>query len=57
MVLQAAVPGQGAVLTRSSLAELVLASGFLVKPLEVSISHPWAHYLVCLQEALIDRTS
>jgi len=52
MVLQAAMLGDGVALTRSSLAELDLASGLLVKPLDVSIPHPWAHYLVCLEEAL-----
>lgn len=52
MVLQAAILGDGVALTRSSLAELDLASGRLVKPLDVSIPCPWAHYVVCLEEAL-----
>lgn len=52
MVLQAAMLGDGVALTRSSLAELDLASGRLVKPLDISIPCPWAHYVVCLEEAL-----
>lgn len=52
MVLQAAILGDGVALTRSSLAELDLASGRLVKPLDISIPCPWAHYVVCLEEAL-----
>jgi len=52
MVLQAAMQGDGIALTRSSLAELDLASGRLVRPLDVSIPCPWAHYIVCLEEAL-----
>jgi len=52
MVLQAAILGDGVALTRSSLAELDLASGRLVRPLATSIPCPWAHYLVCLEDAL-----
>jgi len=52
MVLQAAILGDGIALTRSSLAELDVESGRLVKPLDVSIPCPWAHYLVCLEEVL-----
>jgi LysR family glycine cleavage system transcriptional activator len=52
MVLQAAILGDGVALTRSSLAELDLASGRLVKPLDVSVPCPWAHYLICLATAL-----
>lgn len=52
MVLQAAMLGDGVALTRSSLAELDLASARLVKPLDVSIPCPWAHHLVCLPETL-----
>jgi LysR family glycine cleavage system transcriptional activator len=52
MVLQAAMLGDGVALTRSSLAELDLASGRLVKPLDISIPCPWAHYVVCLEESL-----
>lgn len=52
MVLQAAILGEGIALTRGSLAELDLASGRLVKPLDISIPCPRAHYLVCLEEAL-----
>jgi len=52
MVLQAAMLGDGIALTRSSLAELDLASGRLVRPLDISIPCPWAHYIVCLEEAL-----
>lgn len=52
MVLQAAILGEGIALSRGSLAELDLASGRLVKPLDVSIPCPRAHYLVCLEEAL-----
>lgn len=52
MVLQAAILGEGVALTRTSLAELDLTSGRLVKPLDVSIPCPRAHYVVCLEEAL-----
>jgi len=52
MVLQAAMMGEGVALSRSSLAELDLASGRLVKPLDISIPCPWTHYLVCLESAL-----
>lgn len=52
MVLQAAILGDGVALTRSSLAELDLAAGRLVKPLDASIPCPWTHYVVCTEEAL-----
>ena len=52
MVLQAAILGDGVALTRSSLAELDLASGRLVKPLDISIPCPWTHYVVCVEETL-----
>ncbi|HSH41900.1 MAG TPA: transcriptional regulator GcvA, partial [Arenicellales bacterium] len=52
MVLQAAILGEGVALTRSSLAELDLASGRLVRPLDESIPCPRINYLVCHEEAL-----
>ncbi|MGA8260777.1 MAG: transcriptional regulator GcvA [Arenicellales bacterium] len=52
MVLQAAILGEGIALTRGSLAELDLAAGRLVKPLDISTPCPWTHLVVCLEEAL-----
>lgn len=52
MVLQAAIMGEGVALTRSSLAELDLAAGRLVKPLDISIPCSWTHLVVCLEESL-----
>ena len=52
MVLQAAILGDGVALSRSSLSELDLAAGRLVKPLNVSVPCPWTHYVMCTEEAL-----
>lgn len=52
MVLQAAILGDGVALARSSLAELDLASGRLVRPLDISIPCPWTHVVLCLEETL-----
>ena len=52
MVLQAAILGEGVALTRGSLAELDLAAGRLVKPLDISTPCPWTHLVVCLEESL-----
>ena len=51
-MLQAAILGDGIALARSSLAELDLAAGRLVKPLDISIPCPWRHVVVSLEETL-----
>jgi LysR family glycine cleavage system transcriptional activator len=47
MALEAAIEGQGVVLTRTALAADALARGQLVKPFDLSMPARFAYYLVC----------
>lgn len=50
LMVQAAIHGQGVALARSSLAELELESGRLVRPIAEWLDSPMAVYTVCLPE-------
>jgi LysR family transcriptional regulator, glycine cleavage system transcriptional activator len=50
LMVQAAIHGQGVALARSSLAEVELDTGRLVRPLDAWLDSPWAVYSVTLPE-------
>jgi LysR family glycine cleavage system transcriptional activator len=50
LMVQAAIHGQGVALARSSLAEIELDTGRLVRPLDIWLDSPWAVYSVTLPE-------
>jgi len=53
MAIEAALDGQGIVLGRSVLVQDDLATGRLIKPLELSISNLFAYYAICLKDNAI----
>ncbi|MGF1627120.1 MAG: transcriptional regulator GcvA [Alphaproteobacteria bacterium] len=50
LMVQAAIHGQGVALARSTLAEIELDTGRLVRPLDIWLDSPWSLYTVTLPE-------